>query len=84
MPTQELAETSQKNWVETTSPEPPKDPGQPPEPESVFFIQGAYREKVRFREGGKIRFSRVSARPSSWASPGEAREGVWKRQYYEK
>ena len=54
MPTQELAETSKKNWVETTSPEPPKDPGQPPEPESPKFIKGVYRESTGSGQASKI------------------------------
>ena len=57
------------------NPEPPKEPGQPPEPESVQVIKGAYRERVRFREGGKIRFSGVSAKEPATqpaSQPGES------------
>ena len=69
-------ETVTRDEASPARPEPPKEPGQPPEPGSVQVIQRAYKEMVRFQQGGQIGFSRVSARSSSWASPGEAREGV--------
>ena len=47
-------ETVTSNEASPARPEPPKEPGEPPEPESVQVIKGAYRKKVRSRQGGKI------------------------------
>ena len=47
-------ETITSDEASPARPEPPKEPGQPPEPESVQVIKGAYRKKVRSRQGGKI------------------------------